>query len=121
MGQENEAGDGEDDTVDVIGFFEGLDEFLSSLPILNAVDGDKVEAACYHSLVSQQFTISITSVAGLIPISSKLSLQLGLVLSSADDRVLSNDEMEIVEVISDQVAVALSYATVLDESQTMRE
>ncbi|XP_059307837.1 uncharacterized protein LOC132059279 [Lycium ferocissimum] len=45
IGRENEAGEGEDDTVEVIGFFEGLDEFLSSLPILNAVDGDKVEAA----------------------------------------------------------------------------
>ncbi|MCD7455986.1 hypothetical protein HAX54_030413 [Datura stramonium] len=45
MGRENEAGEGDDDTVEVIGFFEGLDEFLSSLPILNAVDGDKVEAA----------------------------------------------------------------------------
>ncbi|KAK6775415.1 hypothetical protein RDI58_026416 [Solanum bulbocastanum] len=45
MSRENEAGEGEDDTVEVIGFFEGLDEFLSSLPILNAVDGDKVEAA----------------------------------------------------------------------------
>ncbi|XP_055831572.1 uncharacterized protein LOC129900584 [Solanum dulcamara] len=45
MSRENEAGEGEDDTVEVIGFFEGLDEFLSSLPILNAVDADKVEAA----------------------------------------------------------------------------
>ncbi|KAK4369811.1 hypothetical protein RND71_009286 [Anisodus tanguticus] len=45
MGRENDAGEGEDDTVEVIGFFEGLDEFLSSLPILGAGDGDKVEAA----------------------------------------------------------------------------
>ncbi|XP_016510831.1 uncharacterized protein LOC107828093 [Nicotiana tabacum] len=45
MSHENEAGEGEDDTVEVIGFFEGLDEFLSSLPILDVVDGDKVEAA----------------------------------------------------------------------------
>ncbi|CAN4114491.1 unnamed protein product [Withania somnifera] len=44
-----------------------------------------------------------------------------LVLSSADDRVWSHDEMEIVEVVADQVAVALSHATVLEESQTMRE
>lgn len=29
--------------------------------------------------------------------------------------------MEIVEVVSDQVAVTLSHATVLDESQSMRE
>lgn len=41
----SEAGEGEDNTVEVIGFFEGLDEFLNSLPILNAVDGDKVEAS----------------------------------------------------------------------------
>ncbi|CAN4114493.1 unnamed protein product [Withania somnifera] len=41
----SEAGEGEDNTVEVIGFFEGLDEFLNSFPILNAVDGDKVEAA----------------------------------------------------------------------------
>lgn len=57
MGQENEAGEGEGDTVDVVGFFKGLDEFRSSLPILKAEDGDKVEAACYNSLVSQQFTV----------------------------------------------------------------
>ncbi|XP_059307836.1 protein EIN4 [Lycium ferocissimum] len=44
-----------------------------------------------------------------------------LVLSSADDRDWSYNEMEIVEVVADQVAVALSHATVLEESQTMRE
>ncbi|KAK4708113.1 hypothetical protein R3W88_029038 [Solanum pinnatisectum] len=44
-----------------------------------------------------------------------------LVLSSVDERVWSYDEMEIVEVVADQVAVALSHATVLEESQTMRE
>ncbi|KAF3651259.1 putative metallocarboxypeptidase inhibitor-like [Capsicum annuum] len=41
----NVAGEGDDDTVEVIGFFDGLDEFLSGLPILDAVDGDKIEAA----------------------------------------------------------------------------
>uniref|UniRef100_A0A0V0IXF0 Ethylene receptor n=1 Tax=Solanum chacoense TaxID=4108 RepID=A0A0V0IXF0_SOLCH len=44
-----------------------------------------------------------------------------LVLSSVDERVWSYDEMEIVEVVADQVAVALSHATVLEESQLMRE
>ncbi|KAG5575091.1 hypothetical protein H5410_055225 [Solanum commersonii] len=48
-------------------------------------------------------------------------MDLGLVLSSADDRFLSYDEMEIVEVVSDQVSVVLSRATVLEEFQTMRE
>ncbi|KAH0711675.1 hypothetical protein KY290_007311 [Solanum tuberosum] len=48
-------------------------------------------------------------------------MDLGLVLSSADDRFLSYDEMEIVEVVSDQVSVVLSHATVLEEFQTMRE
>lgn len=43
-GQGNGAGRGEDDNIG-IGFFEGLDEFLSSLPILNVVGEDKVKAA----------------------------------------------------------------------------
>ncbi|KAJ6292060.1 hypothetical protein OIU76_024044 [Salix suchowensis] len=33
----------------------------------------------------------------------------------------SHEEMEIVEVVADQVAVALSHAAVLEESQVMRE
>lgn len=36
---------GEDDNIEGIGFFEGLDEFLSSLPILNVVGDDKVVKA----------------------------------------------------------------------------
>ncbi|XP_075081690.1 LOW QUALITY PROTEIN: protein EIN4-like [Nicotiana tabacum] len=43
-----------------------------------------------------------------------------LVLPSGDFDWSSN-EMEIVEVVADQVAVALSHATVLEESQLMRE
>ena len=38
------GGHGEDN-IEGIGFFEGLDEFLSSLPILNAVADDKVKAS----------------------------------------------------------------------------
>ncbi|CAN4107918.1 unnamed protein product [Withania somnifera] len=45
MGQGNGAGTGEDGNIEGIEFFEGLDEFLSSLPILNAVGDDKVKAA----------------------------------------------------------------------------
>ncbi|KAL3814380.1 hypothetical protein ACJIZ3_015648 [Penstemon smallii] len=42
----NGQGRGEDDNIAGIGFFEGLDEFLSSLPILNVVGDDKfVKAA----------------------------------------------------------------------------
>ncbi|KAL3523713.1 hypothetical protein ACH5RR_016547 [Cinchona calisaya] len=44
-----------------------------------------------------------------------------LVLRSVNDRVWSYNEMEIVEVVADQVAVALSHASVLEESQLMRE
>ncbi|XP_059628492.1 protein EIN4-like [Cornus florida] len=44
-----------------------------------------------------------------------------LVLPSANDRDWSYSEMEIVEVVADQVAVALSHAAVLEESQLMRE
>ncbi|KAL6514650.1 hypothetical protein OROGR_020229 [Orobanche gracilis] len=36
---------GEDENIEGIGFFEGLDEFLSSLPILNVVGDDKVVKA----------------------------------------------------------------------------
>ncbi|KAL2477437.1 uncharacterized protein Fot_46451 [Forsythia ovata] len=45
INQENGPGRGEDDNIEGIGFFEGLDEFLSSLPILNVVGDDKVVKA----------------------------------------------------------------------------
>lgn len=44
-----------------------------------------------------------------------------LVLPGGPDRSWSNEELEIVEVVADQVAVALSHASVLEESQHMRE
>ncbi|KAF8388205.1 hypothetical protein HHK36_026871 [Tetracentron sinense] len=44
-----------------------------------------------------------------------------LVLPMANARVWSDPELEIVEVVADQVAVALSHAAVLEESQLMRE
>ncbi|XVF01507.1 hypothetical protein REPUB_Repub04eG0094700 [Reevesia pubescens] len=40
----NHAGYGEEDNIEGNGFFEGLDEFLSSLPILSVVGDDKVKA-----------------------------------------------------------------------------
>lgn len=43
--QGNGPSRGEDDNIEGIGFFEGLDEFLSSLPILNVVGEDKVVKA----------------------------------------------------------------------------
>lgn len=44
-----------------------------------------------------------------------------LALPGVDRRVWSYQAMEIVEVVADQVAVALSHASVLEESQMMRE
>lgn len=44
-----------------------------------------------------------------------------LVLPSDQARSWSSQELEIVEVVADQVAVALSHAAVLEESQLMRE
>ncbi|MCL7027767.1 hypothetical protein MKW94_012501 [Papaver nudicaule] len=44
-----------------------------------------------------------------------------LVLPGESSRVWSFHELEIVEVVADQVAVALSHAAVLEESQLMRE
>ncbi|KAE8699142.1 hypothetical protein F3Y22_tig00110584pilonHSYRG00019 [Hibiscus syriacus] len=44
-----------------------------------------------------------------------------LVLPSTNSRNWSYPEMEIIEVVADQVAVALSHAAVLEESQRMRE
>ncbi|XP_058083987.1 protein EIN4-like isoform X2 [Magnolia sinica] len=44
-----------------------------------------------------------------------------LVLPGADARAWSFQELEIIEVVADQVAVALSHAAVLEESQLMRE
>ncbi|TQD93528.1 hypothetical protein C1H46_020875 [Malus baccata] len=42
MSEGNGTANGEEDNIEGIGFFEGLDEFLSSLPILNVVGDDKV-------------------------------------------------------------------------------
>ncbi|KAI9078386.1 hypothetical protein K1719_039605 [Acacia pycnantha] len=44
-----------------------------------------------------------------------------LVLPNSNSRAWSHQEMEIVEVVADQVAVALSHASVLEESQLMRQ
>ncbi|XP_072978416.1 ethylene receptor 3-like [Typha angustifolia] len=44
-----------------------------------------------------------------------------LVLPRDDSRTWSPHELEIVEVVADQVAVALSHAAVLEESQLMRD
>ncbi|KAL2325304.1 hypothetical protein Fmac_024362 [Flemingia macrophylla] len=44
-----------------------------------------------------------------------------LVLPSSSTRIWMYHEMEIVEVVADQVAVALSHASVLEESQLMRQ
>ncbi|KAL6957379.1 hypothetical protein U1Q18_048376 [Sarracenia purpurea var. burkii] len=44
MSERIKTGNGEEDGIEGIGFFEGLDEFLSSLPILNVVGADKVKA-----------------------------------------------------------------------------
>ncbi|KAG8373151.1 hypothetical protein BUALT_Bualt12G0141100 [Buddleja alternifolia] len=44
-----------------------------------------------------------------------------LVLPDGQYRSWSHQELEIVEVVADQVAVALSHASVLEESQLMRE
>nr|KYP74519.1 Protein EIN4 [Cajanus cajan] len=44
-----------------------------------------------------------------------------LVLPSSSSRAWTCHEMEIVEVVADQVAVALSHASVLEESQLMRQ
>ncbi|EEF39739.1 uncharacterized protein LOC8266865 [Ricinus communis] len=41
----NGAENGEEDNIEGISFFEGLDEFLSSLPILSVVGDDKVKAS----------------------------------------------------------------------------
>ncbi|XP_054795300.1 protein EIN4-like [Prosopis cineraria] len=44
-----------------------------------------------------------------------------LVLPNSNSRPWSHQEMEIVEVVADQVAVALSHANILEESQLMRQ
>lgn len=44
-----------------------------------------------------------------------------LVLPNSNSSAWSHQEMEIVEVVADQVAVALSHASVLEESQLMRQ
>ncbi|CAM8888446.1 unnamed protein product [Rhodiola kirilowii] len=44
-----------------------------------------------------------------------------LVLPSTESRTWTSEELEIVEVVADQVAVAVSHAAVLEESQLMRK
>ncbi|XP_030456814.1 ethylene receptor 2-like [Syzygium oleosum] len=44
-----------------------------------------------------------------------------LVLPGGEPRTWSNQELEIIKVVADQVAVALSHAAILEESQLMRE
>ena len=44
-----------------------------------------------------------------------------LVLPNSDSRAWTSHEMEIVKVVADQVAVALSHASVLEESQLMSQ
>ncbi|KAL4288014.1 hypothetical protein S245_067290 [Arachis hypogaea] len=44
-----------------------------------------------------------------------------LILPSGETRSWSNQELEIIKVVADQVAVALSHAAILEESQLMRE
>lgn len=44
-----------------------------------------------------------------------------LVLPNGNSRTWSDQELEIVQVVADQVAVALSHAAVLEESQLMRD
>ncbi|KAG0484318.1 hypothetical protein HPP92_008231 [Vanilla planifolia] len=44
-----------------------------------------------------------------------------LVLPRDDSRIWSRHELEIIEVVADQVTVALSHAALLEESQLMRE
>nr|DAD19831.1 TPA_asm: hypothetical protein HUJ06_021294 [Nelumbo nucifera] len=44
-----------------------------------------------------------------------------LVLPASDTRIWSDHELEIIKVVADQVAVALSHAAILEESQHMRE
>ncbi|KAJ1381096.1 Signal transduction response regulator, receiver domain [Sesbania bispinosa] len=44
-----------------------------------------------------------------------------LVLPSGEPRYWSSQELEIIKVVADQVAVALSHAAILEESQLMRE
>ncbi|KAK8948309.1 Ethylene receptor 2 [Platanthera guangdongensis] len=44
-----------------------------------------------------------------------------LVLPGDDSRIWSHHELEIIEVVADQVAVALSHAALLEESQLMRD
>ncbi|KAI9087496.1 hypothetical protein K1719_030636 [Acacia pycnantha] len=44
-----------------------------------------------------------------------------LILPGGEPRSWSDDELEIIKVVADQVAVALSHAAILEESQLMRE
>ncbi|KAL2920411.1 Protein EIN4 [Bienertia sinuspersici] len=44
-----------------------------------------------------------------------------LVLPSGQERSWTNQELEIIKVVADQVAVAISHAAVLEESQLMRD
>ncbi|KAF6172519.1 hypothetical protein GIB67_007032, partial [Kingdonia uniflora] len=56
-----------------------------------------------------------------IPINDLDVSEVKKILPSGTTRVWSYDELEIVKVVADQVAVAVSHAAILEESQLMRE
>ncbi|XP_074583817.1 ethylene receptor 2-like [Curcuma longa] len=93
----------------------GTDSVLGS-----ASSGDRVESGAVAAI--RMPMLKVSNFKGGTPEAVKTSYAiLILVLPKDASRDWSNQELEIVEVVADQVAVALSHAAVLEESQIMRE
>ncbi|KAH9316469.1 hypothetical protein KI387_025096, partial [Taxus chinensis] len=99
----------------------------SKIPILLGLDSALGKASNHHwSLAGPMAAIRVpllkaSNFKGGTPEFVEASYAiLVLVLPCEDDRQWSSQELDIVEVVADQVAVALSHAAVLEESQKMR-
>ncbi|XP_074556759.1 ethylene receptor 2-like [Curcuma longa] len=96
-------------------------KILSTDSVLSsASSGDRVESGAVAAV--RMPMLKITNFKGGTPEVVEASYAiLVLVLPKDASRDWSNQELEIIEVVADQVAVALSHAALLEESQMMRE
>ncbi|KAG6513730.1 ethylene receptor 2-like [Zingiber officinale] len=96
-------------------------KILSSDSVLgSASSGDRVESGAVAAI--RMPMLKISNFKGGTPEVVEASYAiLILVLPKDTLRDWSNQELEIIEVVADQVAVALSHAALLEESQMMRE
>ncbi|CAI8601901.1 unnamed protein product [Vicia faba] len=92
----------------------------SDSPLASASSGVSVDAGPVAAIRMRMLRVSDFK-GGASEVTEACYAILVLVLASSEDRSWSNQELEIIKVVADQVTVALSHAAVLEESQLMRE